>query len=64
MLVVSRKPGQSIVVGNDITVVITGVRNGKVYVGIDAPKSVPIFRQEVLESVRVSPGMSRHGAVS
>ena len=52
MLVVSRKPGQSITIGNDITVMITSVKNGKVYVGVDAPRSVPVFRQEVVDAIK------------
>jgi carbon storage regulator len=47
MLVLSRKPGESIVVGNDVTVTILEVRGDLVRVGIDAPRSVAVHRKEV-----------------
>ncbi len=47
MLVLSRKPGESIVVGGEITVTILEVRGDIVRVGIDAPRSVAVHRKEV-----------------
>ncbi len=47
MLVLSRKPGESIVVGGEITVTILEVRGDLVRVGIDAPRSVSVHRKEV-----------------
>jgi carbon storage regulator len=47
MLVLSRKSGESIVVGGEITVTILEVRGDVVRVGIDAPRSVAVHRKEV-----------------
>lgn len=47
MLVLSRKQGESIVVNNDIVVTVVEVRGDKVKLGIVAPKTVPVHRQEV-----------------
>lgn len=48
MLVLGRKPGQSIKVGNDITIHIIVNDRGNVKVGIEAPKDVPIVRTELV----------------
>jgi carbon storage regulator len=47
MLVLGRKPGESIMVGDRIEVSILSVKQGKVKIGITAPESVPVFRKEV-----------------
>ena len=49
MLVLSRKKGESIQIAGNITVTVSDVRGGHVRLSIDAPRSVPVFRQEVLE---------------
>ena len=52
VLVLARKPDQSIVIGDDIVVKIVSVENGVVKLGIDAPGEVSIMRSELLEQVR------------
>jgi carbon storage regulator len=49
MLVFSRKPGQSFIIGDDIEVVIFGFDNQCVKVGVRAPRHVPILRKELQE---------------
>lgn len=44
MLIVVRNPGQSITIGKDITVTVMRVRGQQVHVGISAPESVPVVR--------------------
>lgn len=52
MLQLSRKPGETIVVGDDIRITVLQIAGGAVRVGIEAPRSVPIYREEIWESVR------------
>ena len=52
MLVLSRKKNESIVINNDITIVVVEIRGDKVRLGIDAPKEVPVHRQEVYDAIR------------
>lgn len=52
MLVLTRKPGEVLRIGDDIKVTILSVRGNLVRVGIDAPKSVPVHRQEVLDRMQ------------
>ncbi len=49
MLVLSRKPGESIQIDENISVTVSEVRGGRVRLSIDAPRSVRIVRREVLE---------------
>jgi carbon storage regulator len=47
VLVLSRRPGESIVVGNQIVVTVIEVRGDQVRIGIDAPREVQVHREEV-----------------
>lgn len=49
MLILTRKPGESLIIGDDITINILGVQGNQVRIGIDAPKEVKIMRTELLE---------------
>ena len=52
MLVLSRLPDESIVIGETIEVFVVSVRGEKVRLGIRAPKNVPVHRREVYERIR------------
>lgn len=53
MLVLSRKVGETIVVGKDIEVSILEIQGGEVRLGFNAPRDVVILRKEILEEVEV-----------
>jgi carbon storage regulator len=52
MLVVSRKPGERLLIGESVEVVVLAVRGEQVSLGVSAPRAVPIHRQELLERIR------------
>ena len=52
MLAVSRKENESIMIGNDIEITILEVKGEQVKIGITAPKSVPIYREEVYAQIK------------
>ena len=54
MLVLSRRVGESVVVGDDVTITILEVRGDVVRVGIDAPRSVAVHRAELLAELASS----------
>ena len=54
MLVLSRKKNESIVINDDITVVVVEIRGDKVRLGIEAPKEVPVHRREVYDAIKLS----------
>lgn len=51
MLVLSRRVGESVVIGDDVVVTVLEVRGDVVRVGVDAPRSVAVHRRELLEAV-------------
>ena len=52
MLVLSRKINQSIVIGDNIEIMLVDIRGDQIKLGINAPKTVKIFRKEVYEEVK------------
>lgn len=58
MLVLTRKVGQSIVIGDEIEVVVLEVRGEQVRVGIRAPKDVTVHRKEVYDQIQGEPPKS------
>lgn len=51
MLVLSRRPGESVVIGDDVTVTVLEVRGDVIRLGIAAPRSVAVHRAELLEEL-------------
>ena len=52
MLVLSRKKNESIVINNDITVVVVEIRGDKVRLGIEAPREISVHRREVYDAIK------------
>ena len=52
MLILSRKINEKIMIGEDISVSIIEIRGDQVRVGVDAPKAVKVFRQEVFDAIK------------
>lgn len=51
MLVLSRKKNESIIINDDVKIVVVEIRGDKVRLGIEAPKEVPVHRNEVYEAI-------------
>jgi carbon storage regulator len=54
MLVLSRKKNESIVINDEITIVVVEIRGDKVRLGVEAPREVPVHRREVYEAIQRS----------
>jgi len=52
VLVLTRKSNQSIMIGDDIEISVLAIMGEKVRIGIDAPRSVPVFRREVYVEIQ------------
>jgi carbon storage regulator len=52
MLVISRQPGDSLLIGEDIKITVLEVSGDRIKIGIDAPRSIPVMRTEVLDTLR------------
>ncbi len=52
MLVVTRKRGESIVIGDDVRITVVEIRGDKIRLGINAPKTTPVHRKEVYDVIK------------
>lgn len=52
MLTLSRKTNESIMIGNDIEITILDIRGDQIKIGINAPKSVQVYRKELYEQIQ------------
>jgi carbon storage regulator len=52
MLVLSRRVGEAIIINDDITITVVGVKGGQVRLSIDAPREVSIYRDELYERIK------------
>lgn len=51
MLILTRRSGETVNIGNDITVTVLGIKGNQVRLGINAPKEVAVHREEVAERI-------------
>jgi carbon storage regulator len=52
MLILTRRVGETLMVGNDVKVVVLGVKGNQVRIGVDAPKDVEVHREEIYERIK------------
>ncbi len=52
MLVLTRKLGESVAIGDNIKVTVSDIKNGQIKLGIDAPKDVTVNREEVVKEIK------------
>jgi carbon storage regulator len=52
MLILSRRPGESLTIGDDVTVTVVGVSGNQIRLGITAPREVRVLREEIYKAMR------------
>jgi carbon storage regulator len=52
MLILTRRTGETVMIGNEVTLTVLGVKGNQVRIGINAPKSVPVHREEIYERIK------------
>lgn len=52
MLIITRRPGEKLMVGDDVVVHVMEIVGNSVRVGIEAPRSIPVYREEIWNAVR------------
>jgi carbon storage regulator len=52
MLILTRRVGETVMIGNEVTVTVLGVKGNQVRVGINAPKNVAVHREEIYERIK------------
>ncbi len=52
MLILTRRVGETLIIGDEVTVTVLGVKGNQVRVGVNAPKNVTVHREEIYERIR------------
>lgn len=52
MLILTRKVNETLMIGDDVSVTVLGIKGGQVRIGINAPRDVAVHRQEIYEKIR------------
>lgn len=60
MLILTRKPGEAVMIGDTVTFTVLGVKGNQIRVGIDAPKSIAVHREEIYQLIKRE-GVSQKG---
>ena len=51
MLILTRRVGESLMIGDDVTITVLGVKGNQVRIGVKAPKEVAVHREEILDRI-------------
>ena len=52
MLILTRRVGETVMIGNDVTVTVLGVKGNQVRIGVNAPRDIAVHREEIYERIK------------
>ncbi|MCX4189422.1 carbon storage regulator CsrA [Methylophaga sp. OBS3] len=61
MLILTRRVGESLIIGDDVVVNVLGVKGNQVRIGVDAPKDVTVHREEIYDRIQAEKDQSSTG---
>lgn len=64
MLILTRRVGETLMIGDEVTVTVLGVKGNQVRIGVNAPKHVSVHREEIYDRIQREQGGSAEGNTS
>ncbi len=61
MLILTRRVGETLVIGDDVTVTVLGIKGNQVRIGVNAPKDVSVHREEIYDRIQREKGGTEGG---